>query len=312
MLDYLKIFVLLIAVSVVSGVIVMKVVIFQAGEPIIVPDISGKEVIPALEALDRAGLYLKIVRLDFSTNVPKDRVVSQNPLPGETIKKGRDVRVIISRGSKSVIIPSLIGSSLLRAETVMAKNGIKIRKRVKIYSNKPESEILAQKPSPRTSLLRGDAMTLLVSAGPYPEYLMAPDFVGEPVSSAMKRIEKIDLKVSSVSYEPSDEIKRGIVLSQAPPFGKRALRGSFISLVASKGAAETSGAPATFSFLYYTIPERAKAVSVSITQENEDGDKEIYNRTHKPGDTISLLVQVKGKTVVKIFMDDELSEVRRY
>jgi len=31
-----------------------------------------------------------------------------------------------------------------------------------------------------------------------------------------------------------------------------------------------------------------------------------------PGDNISLLVQIKGRTAVKIFLDNELAEVRRY
>jgi serine/threonine-protein kinase len=312
MLDYLKIFILLIAVAVVSGVIVMKVAIFQAGEPISAPDVVGKEIIPALESLDKAGLYLKIVRLEFSPTAPKDRIISQNPPPGETIKKGRDVRVVISRGSKNVIIPSLVGSSLLRAESVMAKNGIKIRKRIKVYSEKSEGEILAQKPAPQTTLVRGDAMTLLVSAGAYPEYLMTPEFVDQPVASTMERIKELDLKMSRVTYETSDKIERGIVLSQSPPFGARTLKGSFVSMVVSKGAAETSEEPATFSFLYYTIPGGPSAVSVSITQENDDGEKEVYHRIHQPEDTISLLVQVKGETIVKIFMDDEFAEVRRY
>lgn len=312
MLDYLKVFILLVVVAAVSGVIVMKVAMYQTGEPIGAPDIRGKRIIPALEALDKSGLYLKVVRLDFSTTTPKDRIISQNPAPKEMIKKGRDVRVVISRGSRNVLAPKLTGSSILRAEKVLAKNGIKIRKRVRVYSDEPKNTVLAQKPEPQTSVIRGDAMTLLVSAGPYPVYLMTPDFIDEPVSAAMKTVKALDLKMSRVTYESSEKAERGVVISQSPPYGSRTLKNSFVALVVSEGAAEVSEEPATFSFLYYTVPDGPSAMSVLVTQENEDGEKEVYSRIHQPGASFSLLVQVKGATIVKIFVNNKLAEVRSY
>jgi len=312
MLDYLKTFILLTAVAVVSGVAVMKFAMYQGGEVTPAPNVTGQQIIPALERLDQSGLYLKVVRLDYSTTTPKDRIISQQPAAGDNIKKGRDVRVVISRGSKNVIAPDLIGSSLIRAESILSRNSVKVRKKALAYSTKPERTIIAQKPAPHSPMLRGDAITLLLSAGPAPRYIGAPDFVHEPVKVALSEVKKLDLRVSRVTYKPSEEIERGHVVSQDPPAGARMERNSFVALAVSEGSGEESDQPATFSFLYYTAPDGPASMKVALFLENADGEKEIYNRVHRPGETVSVLVAVKGKTAVKIFVDNELTEVRRF
>ncbi len=311
-IEYLKAFALFIAVAVVSGVIVMKIAMISGGEAVQTPDIRGKEIIAALETLSATGLHLKVNRLDFDATIPKDRIVSQEPEAGESLKRGRDVRVIVSRGSKEALTPDLVSSSLFRAETILNRNDIKIRKRVYIHSDKPKGEILAQKPPPRTSIIRGDAVSLLVSSGPFPEYIMAPDFVERRLESVMDKIKELDLKISRVAYEASSQTDRGVVIRQDPPFGARIEKGSFIALTVSEGVAPENDQPATYTFLYYTVPDGPSAVKVSITQENRDGEKEVYNRVHRPGDTVSLLVEIKGRTVAKIFLDNELAEARRF
>jgi serine/threonine-protein kinase len=312
MTDYLKMFALMVAVAVTAGVIVMKISIFQAGEPIAVPAVAGKEVIPALELLDRSGLYLKVVRLDYSSVVPKDRIISQDPLPGERVKKGRDVRVVISRGTKNVLAPELAGSSIRRAETILAKNGINIRKRMQVYSNEPEGTILAQKPAAQSILVRGDAVTLVISSGPYPEYVDAPDLIGAPVNDAMGQVKSLGVKISQVSYEPSPGASRGVVLTQSPIPGAKMRNSTFMSMVVSEGVASTQDHPATMAFLYFTVPDGPSSATVSVTQDNVEGEKEIYNRIHRPGDTFSILVTVKGATTAKIFLNGELAEARTY
>jgi len=311
--EYIKIFLLLLAVSAVSGVVVMKVAMYTGGETVTTPDVRGKEIIPALEALDRSGLYLKVLRMEYNPAVPKDRIISQAPAPGEPLKTGRDVKVVVSRGSKETVTPDVVGSSLLRAHTVLEHNEIKIRRRIYIHSSSPKDTILAQNPPPGSRVRRGDSLTLLVSSGPYPEYIMTPDFLDEPISTAQERLKKMDLRIRRVSYKPSEEKERGLVIDQDPKYGARVERKSFISLTVSEGEESLAGdKPATYAILYYTIPDGPAPVQVSITQENAGGEKEVYNRIHRPGDTVSLLVEIKGRTAAKIFLDNELAEVRRF
>lgn len=310
--EYFKAFMLFVAVATVSGIIVMKVAMYGGGESVETPDIRGKNIIPAIESLNSRGLYLKITRLDFDAAVAKDRIISQSPEPLEYLKVGRDVKVVISKGSKEALTPDIIGSSLLRAKTILKRNDIKVMKKIFIHSNKPKDEILAQKPAPQTIINRGDAVSLLISSGPYPEYILAPDFIDWRLTSVMNQIKKMDIKISRVDYEQNSEKERGVVIRQEPVTGSRVELGSFISLTVSEGITAVDDKPTTYTFLFYTVPDGPSAVKVSITQDNLDGEKEVYNRIHRPGDTISLLVKVKGRTAAKIFVDNELAEVRRF
>ncbi len=312
-IEYFKAFLLFLAVAVVSGVVVMKVAMYTGGESVETPDIRGKKIITALETLNQRGLYLKVTRLDDNSLVEKDRIISQVPEPKTLLKKGRGVKVVISRGSKEILTPNLKGVSLRKASLLLKQNDIKIRKKVFIHSKTPKDFVLDQKPAPGTKMFRGDSVVLLASSGLFPSYILMPDFVDKDISEVMDRLKDLDLLTGRVSYEPSAEKERGVVIRQDPPFSSRAERGSYITLTVSEGALlEGSYKTPTLSFLYYTTPEGPSAMKVMMTQENLDGEKEVYNRVHMPGDNISLLVRIKGQTTVKIFLDNELAEVRRY
>ena len=311
MIDYLKAFALLAAVAVVTGIAVMQIAMRQGGEVVTVPGVAGSPVIAALETLDRSGLYLTVTRLDYSPTVPKDRIIRQKPVAGERLRQGSSVEVVVSRGSRDLVLPDLVGASLTRARATLARSKVKPADIVRVWSDRPEGEALAQKPAPRTVIGREESIGLLVSAGPAPSYVMAPDFVGEPLSTVMSRIKELDLRVSRVSYVPSDGGAKGTVVEQTPPFGTRLASGSFLALTVSEGGGGGAAA-GSLEFLYYTVPDGPHGVKVGMYQENADGEKEIYNRVHRPGDTFSLLVALKGRTTVKIFLDDELAEVRRF
>ncbi|VAX19568.1 hypothetical protein MNBD_NITROSPINAE01-187 [hydrothermal vent metagenome] len=310
--EYLKVFLLFVAVASVSGIIVLKVSMYTGGETVNTPDVRGRKIIPALEVLNRTGLNLKVTRLDYDSATPKDRIISQSPRPGEALKSGKDVKVVISRGAKEIIIPNLVGASLGRAESGLRKNEIIISKKIEIYSDSPQNSVLAQKPLAGSAIRRGDSVVLLISAGPPPEYTLMPKFTDDPIADVMDRLKGMDLKISHVSYEPDTLRERGVVIQQNPQAGARVKKGALISLSVSEGVRYGEEKPPTYTILYYTVPDGNSAVKVSIAQDNLDGEREVYNRVHSPGDTISLLVAIKGRTAVKIFLDNELAEVKRY
>lgn len=312
MIDYIKAFVLFTAVAAVSGVLVMKVAMYQGGERVEVPDLRGKNVVQALEILDKTGLYMKIIRLDYSTAVAKDEIIDQSPKPSEIARERNDINVTISRGSQSIVMPQIVGTNIEMAKRTLHTSGIDIKKVVKSYSAEPKGTILGQDIPADTALNRGDSLSILLSLGEYPDYLQALDFVGKDIGLVMEEIKKIDLRISRVLYRTSADVPKGVVLLQVPEGGVRLAKNSYVELTVSEGMLEDETESATYSFLYYTVPGRDSTGRVVIWQESQNGEKEIYNRIHRRGDTISLLIEKKGKTVIKIFVDDQLTEVKRF
>ena len=156
LLDYIKTILLLCSVTVVSAIVVMKIVMYTGGESVAVPDLRDRTIINTLEALDERGLYLKVTRMDFSTTTPKNKVISQDPKPGSVLKKGREVKVIVSRGSQDVLVPDLVGSSIHRADIILGKSDLR-----KYLLQHPTTQETRFSPKSHLRMSRFDVVILL-------------------------------------------------------------------------------------------------------------------------------------------------------
>ena len=115
-----KITALCLAFIVVAGISAYLTLTFliKSEDKVVVPDFIGKDVVYVLEYLTGLGLNTKVKGSEYSLDVPKNHVIFQQPEPGAEIKKGRDVRIIISKGAKTILMPNLTGLSLLQARII--------------------------------------------------------------------------------------------------------------------------------------------------------------------------------------------------
>ncbi|MDH4164516.1 MAG: PASTA domain-containing protein, partial [Nitrospirota bacterium] len=79
------IFLALVAVGIVSALAVIALLLRQ--EEVRVPDLVGKDVVSVIEIMNQQGLLLAVARREPNQTIPRDSIVSQNPLPGTGIKK---------------------------------------------------------------------------------------------------------------------------------------------------------------------------------------------------------------------------------
>ena len=92
---------LFILIAGVSAYFTLSLVI-KSEDTVVVPDLVGKDVVFVLEALTELGLNTKVRGSEYSADIPKHHVIHQEPEPGVEIKKGRDVRILISKGTETV------------------------------------------------------------------------------------------------------------------------------------------------------------------------------------------------------------------
>ncbi|MBE5891220.1 MAG: Stk1 family PASTA domain-containing Ser/Thr kinase [Lachnospiraceae bacterium] len=99
----------------------------------------------------------------------------------------------------------------------------------------PEGQIFEQDPVAGTMVKKGDTVTVKVveESSPEVEYITVPNVVGQSESSAKSTIEDKGLKYE-VSYEYSDSVDAGDVISQSPTEGS-VTEGSTIKIVVSQG-----------------------------------------------------------------------------
>jgi len=131
---------------------------------VMVPTLLGKDVVYVLEVLSDLGLNTRVKKTQYHETVLKHHVIDQSPEPGSVIKKGRDVRISVSRGPESVRMPNLTGLSLQHAEILLTENGL-CRGAVARMSHRRymPGQIMAQYPPPGKNVLRNTCTDLLVS-----------------------------------------------------------------------------------------------------------------------------------------------------
>ena len=98
--------------------------IIKSEDTVIVPDLVGKDVVYALEFLTDLELNTKVKGSEFSDEFPKNHVTFQDPQSGAEIKKGRDVRIIISKGPKRISMPNLVSLSIQQARLILEENDV--------------------------------------------------------------------------------------------------------------------------------------------------------------------------------------------
>ena len=311
--EFAKAVALFSAVAATSAALIMKVAMYTGGEEIQTPQVTGAALLNAMEIADRGGLNLKVARMEYHPSIGKDKVISQTPAAGEPVKRGRDVRVTLSKGAKTNSAPKLTGVTRRGLENLLVQHGLRVKNFIYVHmSGVEKGVILAQRPPAGAPIGKGEEVTVVESLGPPVQYVPVPDLTDKPVDVAMKTLAGMDLKAGEVSYRAQEGKAKGVAISQDPPPGRRVERGTAVALVASEGVAIGGGGAASYTLFFYTIPPGPEPVKVSIVQANSGGEKEVYNRVHSPGETVSMLLEVRGKTAAKVFLDGKLADVKRF
>ncbi|MBI5636346.1 MAG: PASTA domain-containing protein [Nitrospinae bacterium] len=299
-----------IAAGVVSALVVMRLGM-QVKEDVKTPAIEGNEVVMALEKINQARLNLKITSLAYDAERPRNTIVSQDPKAGTAIKEGRDVRVIISRGPREFDMPALIGLTWRQAANMLAERGLTIGASYKIHAAADEGEIVAQYPSAGSHVTDLDQVETLVSAGRLAEIELAPDVTGMQLEAAKRELQKAGFRAGTITFLESAEGAGGAVIAQNPAAGTPADAGSEVPLTVVRRPKDPEK-PGTYTLYTMVLPANVPAGTVKVLQETKTGQKEIYNRAHKGGDTVSALVEIGGPTTVRLYMNDQLLEVKPF
>ncbi|MGH2725646.1 MAG: Stk1 family PASTA domain-containing Ser/Thr kinase, partial [Actinomycetota bacterium] len=76
-----------------------------------VPNVEGKTLTEAQKLITDAGLEVGDITRSYSSTVPKDSVIDQDPEPGFTGTTGQKVNLVVSRGPQLVPVPDVEGDT---------------------------------------------------------------------------------------------------------------------------------------------------------------------------------------------------------
>ena len=291
--------------------------IIKSEDTVIVPDLVGKDVVSALELLTDLQLNTKVSGSEYSHQFPKNHVTFQEPEAGSEIKKDRDVRIMISKGTRNILMPNLVALSEQQARMIMEENGISRGHLSRTFNqNISKDQIMAQVPAPGVMITRGASVDILVSMGDRAAELKMPDLSGLTLDEAVSRVEKNNLAVGAIQSEFIKQKPRNIVIRQEPFAGYRVIENSPVHLVINRPPGKSTKGnlhrPLYGSLLQHDIKSGFLKREVRVELEYTNHTAEIFDDYVKPGKQLWILVPRDQDAAVFIFEDDELVKTHLY
>jgi eukaryotic-like serine/threonine-protein kinase len=158
------------------------------------PQLTGKSLDAAKEALNRAEMALGKVTEKFDEEAPAGTVLAQAPAPAAQVKHGTPVSLTVSKGPQPIPVPDVRGAEQSAAFRAIEAAGLVavVADETVNDRNVPKGAVVRQEPASGT-LTRGSTVTLTISAGP--KLVKVPNYIGEQVSDAREALEKRGFEV---------------------------------------------------------------------------------------------------------------------
>ncbi len=231
----ISIFIALVGVGIASAVAVVALLLRQ--EEVRVPDLTGQDIVSVIEMVSQQGLQLKVDRREPHPTMPRDTVISQTPAPGSGIKKGRQVRVIVSQGPSELLAPKLVGENFRKADILMRQAGFVPGTVSRVTSDSVERDIvIAQDPQAGSPLERGGTFSMLVSAGKKQGLMVMPKLIGKRAEDALRIVDRLGLQHRVIMRGAGDKPAGAerTVISQRPGAGYPVSADAIVDIVVSK------------------------------------------------------------------------------
>ena len=290
--------------------------IIKSEDTVVLPDLGGKDIIYVLEILTDMELNTKVEGSEYSISVPKNRVIYQNPEPGAEIKKGRDVRLILSKGKRTVKIPNLKGLSIHSALLILEENGLHNKALTHTYyKGYKKNAVITQTPSPGKTAKRGDGVDLLASLGTRPAAYMAPDLRGMSFDDAILLIEKNNMVVGEIKTLFDPHQPEEVIIAQKPLSGERITEGSRVNLLISKKSEKKNNnsipGPTSAGLFRWRTENGFLKQHIRVRLNSYGVSNDIFDGYVNPGAEIWLLIP-NDDSIVLLYVDDKLVKIRNF
>ncbi len=291
--------------------------IIKSEDTVIVPHLEGKDVVYALEILTELELNTKVRGSEYTGDIPKNHIVFQEPRPGSEIKKGRDVRIILSKGPKTFAMPHLLGLSIQQANIILDENDMCRGELSRTYHRQTEKDaVMAQVPAAGMVVSRGDCVDLLVSLGRRPTAFKMPDLAGLTLEDALQSIERLNLVIGELTSAYQEHKPRNTIVEQEPVSGQRVTIGSTVRLLINretqKETTDPSTGQTTGNLFSYRLDSGFLNRHIRVSLNTGGFTNDLFDDFVKAGEEIWLLIPTDREATVFLYENDRLIKTQVY
>ena len=291
--------------------------VIKGEDTVIVPALTGENIVYALEILTDLGLNTKVKGSEYSDAVPKSHIIFQDPKPGAEIKKDRDVRIVISKGAQTVVMPKLTGLPLRQAKIILEENDLYVNVESRTHNQMfQKDEIIAQRPDSGAEINRNTAVGLLVSLGHEPDAFLMPDMAGTSPEDALLMLEKYKISFGKIEFVYYKHKQKNTIISHSPSAGGRVIEGSMVDVVVNRKAGRNDTSflrgQTGIRLFRYRLENGFLKKHIRINVNCFGLQSDFFNEIVKPGHEIWVLIPRFTNATVLLYKDEELIKTEIY
>lgn len=250
------------------GVVLLVRPYLMPAEIILVPALKGKTLTEAQALADERGFKVEIVDRKNNPDVPKDVIYQVREAEGQAVRPGSVVAIWVSDGPEMLPVPDLRGKTIGQSKRALEEAGFVLGGTTKKRDFAEAGTVIDQSVAGADSAPRGAKIDIVLSAG---DEVIPGDEI-DPATTAPG---------VAGGADPQDSQPSG--LPAADPDKPRWFR------------------------IPYTVPDDGAEHHIRVDVEEEDQNRTVYEKTHKPGEKVKVEFEVRTmKRKIRLFDNDQL------
>ena len=315
-LKFIALFILFVSVAGAASFVTLTYIVGNE-ESVVVPDLVGRDVITVLETLSTMELNTKVKGTEYSSKIPRNRVIFQDPAPGTRMKRGRHVRIVFSKGPKAMPMPHLKHLPIAEAKIKLMETGLEPGITSSLsHPTIEKGAVITHVPASGTRVARGMKVDLLISTGKPQRGMAMRNLSGLGLDEAIQTIESMGLTVGAIASEHSFRTTSNTVLGQSPLPGFRVTKGQSVDITINRTpspADKPTQTGVTGSRLFTWRMDKGflkKRIKVQLVGDRHTDT--VLNRDALPGEELWVLIPTFQRTTLFLYEDGALKETRFY
>lgn len=278
-----------------------------------VPSVEGMSSDEAVRTLSDLGLVADITEQRMHNDIEAGYIISQSIEEGQKVKEGYTIKLVVSSGGVESIIPNVLQQMESEAIIMIENSGFEVGEITYEDNDLPEGMVITQSPKGGKKMDQGTKVDLVISQAGESDMVLVPSLVTKSIKEAEETLFLIGLKLGDVTYESSEEVTEGQVISNSK-VGKEVEKGSFVDIVVSKGNEPTT--ESTQASGEEVTSEQQLTVTIDTTLFTQDTETiriemvqngvrtTVYEKVHSKSEGNEVIIQskIKGSGTAKILV----------
>lgn len=280
----ISIFLLLIAIGFAAVTILPSLFL---PKDITVPDVSNEPYDDAVGTLNELGFDIGDAIEKPDDEIPVGYVIKTDPDAGDVVKEGDVIKIYKSSGKEKVQFGDFLGKNYQNVVELLEGQHFKIGSPDEIYDSSEPGTIIEQSPN-ANELVIPDETEVVFTISKGPETIILKDLTKFSLESVQDYIDRQGLNLI-VEEENSDEIEKGLVISQHPAPNSELQKGDDVTVSISKGQEEKPPKQVmrTINIPYNQEEQEGQEIEVQIFIEDAD------HKMDKPAETFTIAKPTK-------------------